>query len=113
MPDKIGGQRMAKLVVEPDTIEFLENIILQSNNDIALVEISCEALKKNCNLNKTISELNIRSNIGINIVGIKDSKGKYIINPGPNYHLNTNDKLFVLGTDEQIKEFKDFLQSLS
>lgn len=113
MPDKIGGQRMAKLVVEPDTIEFLENIILQSNNDIALVEISCETLKKNCNLNKTISELNIRSNIGINIVGIKDSKGKYIINPGPNYHLNTNDKLFVLGTNEQIKEFKDFLQSLS
>ncbi len=111
MPDKIGGQRMAKLVIEPDTIEFLENIILQSDKNISLAEISCEVLNK-CNLDRTIAELDIRSNIGINIVGIKDSEGKYIINPTPDYRLDNNDKLFVLGTNEQIEKFKKYLESL-
>ena len=111
MPDKIGGQRMAKLVIEPDTIEFLENIILQSDKNINLAEISCEILNK-CNLDKTIAELDIRNNIGINIVGIKNSEGKYIVNPTPDYHLDNQDKLFVLGTTEQIDKFKHYLESL-
>ena len=111
MPDKIGGQRMAKLVIEPDTIEFLENIILQSEENITLTEISCEILSK-CNLDRTIAELNIRNNIGINIVGIKNSKGKYIVNPTPDYRLENQDKLFVLGTTEQIDKFKRYLESL-
>ncbi len=111
MPDKIGGQRMAKLVIEPDTIEFLENIILQSDQNISLAEISCKILSK-CNLDRTISELDIRSNIGINIVGIKNATGKYIINPTPDYRLDNQDKLFVLGTREQIEKFKKYLESL-
>ncbi|MCD6367257.1 MAG: potassium channel protein [Bacteroidales bacterium] len=111
MPDKIGGQRMAKLVIEPDTIEFLENIILQSEENITLTEISCEILSK-CNLDRTIAELDIRNNIGINIVGIKNSKGKYIVNPTPDYRLENQDKLFVLGTTEQIDKFKRYLESL-
>lgn len=112
MPDKIGGQRMAKLVIEPDTIEFLENIILQSSaSNINLAEISCNILKK-YNLNKTIAELDIRNTIGINIVGIKNAEGHYIINPTPNYRLDNNDKLFVLGNNEQIKAFKEYLKSL-
>ena len=111
MPDKIGGQRMAKLVIEPDTIEFLENIVLQSDQDISLSEISCEILNK-CNLDRTIAELDIRNNIGINIVGIKNAEGKYIINPTPDYHLDNQDKLFVLGTNDQIEKFKKYLESL-
>ncbi len=111
MPDKIGGQRMAKLVIEPDTIEFLENIVLQSDQDISLSEISCEILNK-CNLDRTIAELDIRNNIGINIVGIKNAEGKYIINPTPDYRLDNQDKLFVLGTNDQIEKFKKYLESL-
>lgn len=111
MPDKIGGQRMAKLVIEPDTIEFLENIILQSDSDIRLAEISCDILEQ-CNLNRTIAELDIRNTIGINIVGIKSADGKYIINPTPNHRLDNNDKLFILGNNEQINAFKKYLASL-
>jgi voltage-gated potassium channel len=29
MPEKVGGQRMAKLVAQPDIVEFLDYITLQ------------------------------------------------------------------------------------
>jgi len=108
MPDKIGGQRMAKLVTQPDTIEFLEYIILQSGNEISLTEVPCENIDK-CHLSKTIGELDVRKAIGINIIGIKTKEGSYIFNPTPDLRVKSTDKLFVLGTREQIENFKIFL----
>jgi voltage-gated potassium channel len=108
MPDKIGGQRMGKLVTQPDTIEFLEYIILQSGNEISLTEIPCEHIN-NCNLSKTIGELDVRKELGINIIGIKTKEGSYIFNPTPDLRVKESDKLFVLGTKEQIIKFKQFL----
>ncbi len=108
MPDKIGGQRMAKIVTQPDTIEFLEYIILQSGNEISLTEVSCTNLSA-CHLNKTIGELNIRYKLGINIIGIKTKENTYIFNPPADLRVKESDKLFVLGTKEQIKNFKKYL----
>ena len=109
MPDKIGGQRMAKLVTQPDTIEFLEYIILQSGNEISLTEIPCDNIES-CNLSKTIGELDVRRELGINIIGIKTKEGSYIFNPTPDLRVKDSDKLFVLGTKEQIIKFKQFLR---
>jgi len=36
MPERIGGQRMAKLVHQPDVVEFLEYILLQKSRDVSL-----------------------------------------------------------------------------
>ena len=111
MPDKIGGQRMAKLVTEPDTIEFLENIIFQSDHNIKLSEVSCES-KTISDLNKTIAEMDVRNSIGINIVGVKLANGTYVFNPNADFKLGHKDKLFVLGTVEQIDNFRKFIKQL-
>lgn len=111
MPDKIGGQRMAKLVTEPDTIEFLENIIFQSGHNIKLSEVSCES-QKISDLNQTIAQMDVRNTIGINIVGVKLANGTYVFNPTPDFVLKHKDKLFVLGTVEQIEDFKKFIKQL-
>jgi voltage-gated potassium channel len=109
MPDKIGGQRMAKLVTQPDTIEFLEYIILQTGSEINLTEIPCGNIE-NCDLTRTIGDLDLRRQIGINIIGIKTKEGSYIFNPTPDLRVKQTDKLFVLGTKDQIKNFKLFLE---
>ena len=44
MPERIGGQRMAKLVHQPDVVEFLEYILLQKTRDVSLEELSCKNL---------------------------------------------------------------------
>lgn len=109
MPDRIGGQHMAKLVVQPDVVEFLEYIMLQSSADVNLEELSCEDMAA-CFADKSIKELGIRNVTGANIVGLKKD-GKYIFNPSPDVILSSHDQLFVLGKPEQISKLKEIMIS--
>lgn len=101
MPDKIGGQRMAKLVTQPDVVEFLEFIGLQGK-DVSLEEVSCNSINIIFK-DKSIKDFNIRNVSGANIVGIKKQDGTFVFNPSPEEKISSNDKLFVLGTPEQIR----------
>jgi voltage-gated potassium channel len=108
MPDRIGGQRMAKLVAQPDVVEFLDFLMLQSLENVALEEINCTRLHS-CFEGKSIRELDIRNESGANIIGLKRSDNSYIINPLPEVLLGSNDKLFALGTKTQIGRLKKTL----
>jgi voltage-gated potassium channel len=105
MPDRIGGQRMAKLVAQPDVVEFLDYIMLQSSENVALEEVSCNMLNS-CFEGKSIRELDIRNESGANIIGLKRSDKSFLINPLPEIQLSSLDKLFVLGTKIQIDRLK-------
>lgn len=109
MPDRIGGQRMAKLVVQPDVVEFVEYILLQKSKEVKLTEIECGLMSPE-NATKTIQELNLRKKTGANLMGLKTPEGTYIFNPSPQIKISQEDKLFVLGTDEQIALFKEVLK---
>jgi voltage-gated potassium channel len=108
MPDKIGGKRMAKLVVQPDVVEFIDYLMLQSDKDVTIAEITCHNLA-NCFVDKSIRELNFKSISGAYIIGIKTSNNDYIVNPPAAFILSKSDKLFVLGTLSQIIELKEAL----
>ena len=108
MPDRIGGQRMAKLVAQPDVVEFVEYILLQKSNDVQLLEISCSDMAT-CNLNKTVRELKLRELSGANLIGIKTTEGDYIFNPSPDIEISRKDKLFVIGTPGQLRKFERVL----
>jgi len=103
MPDKIGGQRMAKLVAQPDIVEFIETMLLQSVDSVVLEQISCENLAA-CFAGKSILELDIRNTSGANIIGLKREDNSYLINPLPGTSLTSKDKLFALGTRAQINQ---------
>lgn len=108
MPDKIGGQRMAKLVAQPDVVEFLEYVMLQSTENVVLEEISCKNLAS-CFAGKSIRELDIRNESGANIIGLKREDNSYLINPLPEVLLTPHDKLFVLGTKRQVGRLKKII----
>jgi len=103
MPDKLGGQSMAKLVAQPDVVEFIELILLQSQESVILEEISCSKLAS-CFEGKSLVELDIRNTSGANIIGMKHSDKTYLINPTPETTLSSSDKLFALGTRTQINQ---------
>lgn len=109
MPDKVGGQKMAKLVVQPDIHEFIENIMLQRTGNVKLYEISCASMKNSPK--HTIGAMRIRELTGVNILGLKNESGQYILNPSPDTVLNPNIMLFVLGSREQLWALKDMLSS--
>jgi voltage-gated potassium channel len=101
MPDKIGGQRMAKLVAQPDIVEFVDFMLLQSVENVVLEQISCEKIA-GCFSGRSIRELDIRNTSGANIIGMKRKDNSYLINPVPETTLEPTDKLFALGTRKQI-----------
>jgi len=108
MPDKVGGQRMATLVVQPDIVEFVEFLLLQPSRDVSLEEVSCENIADYF-VDRTIRELDVRNASGANIVGLRTESGEYVINPSPDVTLSSKDQLFVIGTPEQIKKLKNIL----
>ena len=108
MPDRIGGQHMAKLVSRPDIVEFIDYIMLQSSNDVSIEEISCKSLS--CSFqNATIGEIKVRDISGANIIGIKDAQGTYIFNPDPSIKITQQDQVFVLANPEQIEKLKKIM----
>lgn len=107
MPDKIGGNRMAKLVVQPDVVEFMEFIFLQQKRDIKVDEVSCN---HSVFINKSIRDLDIRNASGANILGIRTSDGNYVINPSPDTIIHNDDKLFVLGSPSQNEKLRQVIK---
>ena len=103
MPDTVGGAHMASLVVNPDVMEFLDLIKVSGKAAVNLEEIDFKELPedmKNC----TIGTLKSRAMAGCNVIGFKSKDGDYIINPADTTEINSDSKLFVLGSPEQIAE---------
>lgn len=108
MPDRIGGQRMAKLVAQPDVVEFWEYILLQRAKDVKLEMVPCENL--NPDHENTLKSMKLRERTGANIVGIKRNDGSYIFNPSSDFELTGSDTLFVLGAPSQIETLEKLLE---
>ena len=108
MPDKVGGAHMASLVLKPDVVEFIDYITAQGENNINLEEFTFTDLREELR-NKTIADIDVRSKSGANIIGFKTDGGEFIVNPSPDTKIIPNAKLFVLGTNEQIKKLKELL----
>lgn len=107
MPDRIGGDHMASLVVVPDLIEFLDNISLVGDGSVNIEEIPSDKLTQR-KLNQSILDLDIRSRTGCTIIGYKSPKGKYIINPDASQFLEPKSRIIVLGDAQQIQKLNKY-----
>ncbi|WP_341216415.1 NAD-binding protein [uncultured Wocania sp.] len=99
LPDKIGGDHMASLVVVPGLMEFVDNLSIVGKSNINIEEIAVEKLTKEI---KTIKDLDLRKKTGCTVIGYKDQNGEYIVNPEADLDLAPNSKIIVLGRPEQI-----------
>ena len=102
LPDRIGGDHMASLVVVPDLLEFVDNLSIVGNQNINIEEIAVEQLY-DTKQEKTILELDLRKHTGCNVIGYKDENGNYHINPEADQKLVPGSKIIVLGKPEQIQ----------
>jgi len=103
LPDRIGGDHMASLVVVPDLIEFIDNLSIVGKSDINIEEIKTEKLY-NTNEIRTIKDLDLRNKTGCTVIGFKGENGEYIVNPEAEIRLVPNSKIVVLGRPEQIQK---------
>ena len=102
LPDKIGGDHMASLVVVPDLMEFIDNLSIVGKSSINIEEIEVEKLYDISSI-KTIKDLDLRNKTGCSVIGYKDEKGDYLVNPDAELELMPKSKVIVLGRPEQIQ----------
>ncbi|NND15607.1 MAG: potassium channel protein [Eudoraea sp.] len=106
MPDKIGGDHMASLVVLPDLITFMDKLSVEGENTTNLEEISIEDFAGEVNT-QTLRDLDLRKKTGCTIIGYIDPNGDYIINPEADLPLQPQGKVIVLGRPEQINKLNN------
>lgn len=105
LPDSIGGQHMASLVVNPDLLEFWDNLSYGGNQGVNLEQLSFEQMFDD-NHTCTIKELRKMSKTGCTIIGYKSPKGEYVVNPSPDIELTAGSKIIVVGNTSQIKNMQ-------
>jgi voltage-gated potassium channel len=106
MPDKLGGNHMASLVVTPDVIEFVDRLTIEGETTANLEEIAVNELPK-MYLNKTILDLDLRKKTGCTVIGFRTPEKDYVINPDASIKLVADTNLIVLGRPEQIMKLRE------
>ena len=108
MPDKLGGDHMASLLVTPDIVEFVDMLAVDAHNATCLREIAVDELPKDFK-SKSIRDLDFRKRTGCTIIGFKTPENEYIVNPESATELLPDSKLIVLGSAEQIANLNTIL----
>lgn len=109
MPDKLGGDHMASLLVTPDLVEFVNRINMEGDSNANLEEICVDELPEEY-LKRSIRDLDVRRNSGCNVIGFITAEDEYIVNPSSQIILEPKCRLIVLGRPEQIKKFKEIYE---
>jgi voltage-gated potassium channel len=104
LPNLIGGRKMANTLTRPALMEFVELISGESNPSLHLDEIECSGASSL--LGRSLASLDIRSRTGVLVLGIKSGHQPVRLNPPPQEELNEGHRLFILGSDEQIRRFR-------
>lgn len=105
MPDAIGGMHMATLVSKPDVIEFIDFLSGEDGESIHIEAVDYEKLPVSIR-DKSLKEIMDWKKTGVNCIGIKDTHGKFRINPPDSVVIASGMKVIVLGTREQIAEMQ-------
>lgn len=109
MPDKIGGDHMASLVVLPDLIDFMDQLSLEGEHTTNLEEVQIEDFTNQLDCN-TLRDLDLRKKTGCTIIGYVKPDGTYIINPEADMPLQPKSKVIVLGRPDQIRKLNQMFQ---
>ncbi len=109
MPDKIGGDYMASLVVMPDLVTFINKLSVEGEHTTNLEEVEIEDFTSQMDCH-SIRDLDLRQKTGCTIIGYIDPEGNYIINPEADLELQPKGKVIVLGRPEQIRKLNQMFQ---
>lgn len=103
LPNMLGGRKMAKVITQPDLMDFVDMITGQGQFQLKLEQINC--FEQNALVGHTLKDLNIRSHTGVLVLGMQDDSGHFELNPSADRVIRSQDKLFILGTREQLNTF--------
>ena len=99
-PERETGVRIAKNLLTPNIVDFIE-----LSEEYSIEEIIASEFM----VGKSLSELDIRAKYQISVIAI-NSDGKMNISPLPNYLIKQSDILIVIGEKIKLKKFSNKYQ---
>lgn len=106
-PYFIGGLRMAQAILRPNVMDFIEIATQRQHLELQLEEIKTSPSSKL--INTTLKDSEIRKDLGLIIVAIKNEQGKMIFNPQPETVIKEGDVLIALGEKKELKQLEKML----
>ena len=96
LPERDMGKRIATNIIAGNIIDYI-----QLSKDYSIMEISILPQWANY----SIKDINIRAKYGINIIAVERG-GDINVTPGPDYILEKDDLLVVVGNNKSISELE-------
>lgn len=99
-PYVTSGRRMARQLIHPNILEFMDVVMHRDEVDILIEDIGVSELSSL--RDRTIADTEVRKRIGANILAVRRPDGETFVNPGVEFALRAGDTLIALGTPEQL-----------
>lgn len=109
-PEIIGGRRMASMILRPEVLSFLDVMTTSPQEGLSLKLEELTVTKRSSLANLELKKAQIPQKTGLLVVAIKKKSG-FLYNPSSSTVIEPNDKLIVLGKDEQIQRLKGVLKA--
>ena len=105
VPNMIGGRKMANIITKPALVDFVDFVSGQGDSRYDLEEIDCNEFPSIAG--KPLGELEIKSHSGAMVMGYKDVKGIFHLNPPIHKEFEKGEIIFILGSREELKKFRE------
>lgn len=107
LPMAIGARKLAQLIIRPSAENMLEQLADQTdmNDELGRIGLQFEELEVEAGsplLDRALSDIELRSNHGFLIVGVRRSDGSTTLSPSPSTTLSHGDVVIVLGRCDDI-----------
>ncbi len=112
LPTAIGATKVAHLIIRPTAENMLEQLAGQGSINDELGQIGLqfdelEVTRGSSLANRRLSEIEVRSNHGFLIVGIRHTDGATTLNPPGDTTLSPGDVVIVLGHQDDIPQLAE------
>jgi len=112
LPTAIGANRVAQLIIRPSAEEVLQKFSLErhANEDLKQIGLRFDQLEVADGaalVGKPLGSIEIRSNHGFRVVGIRSRQGQTLMNPPGDTVLNAGDVVIVLGHHDDIPQLAE------
>ncbi len=103
-PEVVGGQRMAALVLRPETTHLVDELTLSHNTESWIDEVVIGPGSPLCGL--TLDATQLHSRTGARVIAIRHEDGTIITNPGGDAQLYPGDVLISVGEHDQLLQLE-------
>ena len=108
-PYRIGGQKMAQIIVKPAVTDFLELTVHDKDIELKMEELLVG--ERSSLKDVTLQDSGIRQEMNVMIVGIRKRDGEMTFNPSSQSRIETGDTLIALGNINDLERLSLILSS--